>query len=244
MTKWALITGSTRGIGAGIAKRLLDDGYDVIVHGRSRQDVQHLFSEYAEHRIKYWFADLRDADAAAELETFLKQESIEVDVLVNNAGVSRDGFIIRQSVEAWTEAYMVAVLGARHMTSVVLRGMLKRRFGRIINIASILSTHGRTGQTGYAAAKGALVSMTKSLAVEVARRGVTVNAISPGFIETQMTEALGLSKTALSERIPVGRMGTADDVANMVSFLCREESSYVTGQNISVCGGLSVSLHQ
>ena len=181
-----------------------------------------------------------DLSRPDEIEALIK--SIEdVDVLVNNAGITIDGLLMRMKDEDWTDVIATNLTSAFRLTKGVIRGMMKRKNGRIINISSVVGVRGNAGQTNYAASKAGLIGFTKSLAKEVASKGVTINAVAPGYIETQMTQELTeKQKLAVKEQIPLKRLGKVDDIAEVVLFLASEQASYITGQVISVDGGMNI----
>jgi 3-oxoacyl-[acyl-carrier protein] reductase len=233
---WALVTGSSKGIGAATAVALAADGHDVIVHyGRDEDGARTVAKRCEEHGAQAMVvgADLR-ADCGPLLDAVAEVGG--VGVLVNNAGVTADGLAMTMSDDDFALTWQVNVAAAFSLTRGVLRGMLRARVGRVVNISSVIGLHGNAGQVNYAASKAALVGMTKTLAREVGKRGITVNAVAPGFIETAMT---GTTDTAaIVERVPAARLGTAEDVAAVVRFLCSPEAGYVNGTVVQVDGGL------
>jgi 3-oxoacyl-[acyl-carrier protein] reductase len=233
---WALVTGSSKGIGAAIAEGLATDGYDVVVHyGRDREGAEQVAQRCADHGVgtRVVGADLREdpgplAAAADDVGGLA--------ALVNNAGVTADGLAMTMSDDDFALTWQVNVAAAFALTRAALRRMLRARSGRIVMMSSVVGLHGNAGQANYAASKAALVGMTKSIAREVGRRGITANVVAPGFIETAMTEAVDAS--GLVERVPAGRLGTVDEVAAAVRFLCSPEATYVNGAVLQVDGGL------
>jgi 3-oxoacyl-[acyl-carrier protein] reductase len=233
---WALVTGSSKGIGAAVAVGLAADGHDVIVHyggdADGAREVAKRCEDHGTHTAVVG-ADLREdpsplLDAVADVGG--------VGVLVNNAGLTADGLAMTMSDDDFALTWQVNVAASFSLTRSVLRGMLRARSGRVVNMSSVVGLHGNAGQINYAASKAALVGMTKTLAREVGKRGITVNAVAPGFIETAMTEQT--DSAALIERIPAGRLGTAEEVAAVVRFLCSPQAGYVNGAVVQVDGGL------
>ena len=239
--KVAVVTGAAQGIGRAIAEALARDGADVAVAdldaGRSQETVAAV--EKLGRRalnVKVNVAEWNDAKAMAEQ---VVKEWGKIDILVNNAGITRDGLLLRMKEEDWNLVLQVNLNGTFHCTKAVLQPMTKQRYGRIINIASIVGVMGNVGQANYAASKAGLIGFCKSLAREVASRQITVNVVAPGLIETDMTRALtGGSKGDWSAQIPLGRLGTPDDVAAAVCFLASDEASYITGHVLAVNGGM------
>jgi 3-oxoacyl-[acyl-carrier protein] reductase len=233
---WALVTGSSKGIGAAVAVGLAKDGHDVIVHfGRDEDGARAVAKRCEEHGVQ---ATVVGADLREGCEPLLAAvgDVGGVGVLVNNAGVTADGLAMTMSDEEFALPWQVNVAAAFTLTRGVLRGMLRARSGRVVNISSVVGLHGNAGQVNYAASKAALVGMTKTLAREVGKRGITVNAVAPGFIETAMTEQA--DSAAIIDRIPAARLGTAEEVAAVVRFLCSPQAGYVNGAVVQVDGGL------
>ncbi len=238
--KCALVTGASGGIGGAIARALHSQGATVALAGRNVEALNRLAGELAE-RAHVAPADLADPDAAAELVATAAEAMGRVDILVNNAGLTRDNLAIRMKDEDWREVLDVNLGAAFRLSRAVLRGMMRERWGRIIGITSVVGVTGNPGQANYAASKAGMIGMSKALAAEVASRGITVNCVAPGFIETAMTDALvGAQREKLLERIPSGRLGAADDVAAAVAFLASDEASYITGQTLHVNGGMAM----
>ncbi len=235
----ALVTGSSRGIGAAIAKALAREGWPVGINYRSDSDAAEAVVKEitdAGGRAKALQGDVADPDTAEALFKALEEEFGPVLVLVNNAGVRADGLSPQIDDEDWARVIDTNLNAAFRLTRRALRPMIRARFGRVVNIASIVGQRANPGQANYAASKAGLVAMSKTVAAEVARRGVTVNAVAPGFIETDMTEGLG---DDLLRHVPARRVGTPDEVAECVRFLASDGAAYVTGVCLTVDGGLT-----
>ena len=240
--KVALITGATRGIGKEIALELAANGFDIAVKYRSEQaGMEELKKEIEKNNVRCEFVK---ADVAnfEDCESMVK-ETIEkfgkIDVLVNNAGITKDGLIMRMKKEDFESVIDVNLTGTFNVTRNVIPHMLKQRSGRIINVSSVVGVAGNAGQTNYSASKAGIIGFTKSLAKEVASRNILVNAIAPGFIDTDMTSVLSDAvKEGINAQIPLKRMGTPKEVAKVVKFLSSEDSSYVTGQVVNIDGGM------
>jgi 3-oxoacyl-[acyl-carrier protein] reductase len=233
---WALVTGASKGIGAATAVALAADGRNVLVHyGADREGAEATVEACAKHGVEARSigADLREG---VEPLTEAISEVGGVEVLVNNAGVTADGLVLSTSDEALALTLQVNLVAAFSLCRVALRGMLRRRGGRIVNVTSVVGLHGNVGQANYAASKAGLVGLTKSLAREVGKRGITVNAVAPGFIETTMTA--GIDVTDYLARVPVGRLGSPEEVAAVIVFLCADGAAYVNGAVVQVDGGL------
>jgi 3-oxoacyl-[acyl-carrier protein] reductase len=236
----ALVTGATGGIGRGIAERLHAAGATVALSG-TREVVLAEISGALGERAAVLPCDLSQAAAAEALVGEAEAAIGGVDILVNNAGITRDNLALRLKDEDWETVLRVNLESAFRLSRNVLRGMMRQRWGRIVNIASIVGVTGNPGQANYAAAKAGMIAMGKSLAQEVASRGITVNAVAPGFIESPMTDALPQARREeLLRAVPVGRLGSAADVAACVHFLASEEAAYVTGQTLHVNGGMAM----
>jgi 3-oxoacyl-[acyl-carrier protein] reductase len=233
--KLALVTGATRGIGRAIATELARAGARVVVGYRTGADeAAELAGELAGRAVQ---ADVSDPEQAARLV----EEAGELDILVNNAGLTRDGLIARMSDEDWRVVVDTNLGGAFHTGRAAARGMMRRRAGSIVNLTSVVGIHGNPGQTNYAASKAGIIGLTKSLARELASRGVRVNAVAPGHIQTALTDVLpGEVQDAILSNTPLGRLGTPEDVAGAVRFLCSDEASFVTGEVLLVDGGLGM----
>ena len=238
--KTALVTGATGGIGAAIARALHAQRAKVALTGRREAELASLAAELGE-RAFVVPADLSDPAApAARVET-VEAEFGALDILVNNAGLTRDGLALRMGDKDWSDVIEVDLTAPVRLARACLRGMMKRRSGRIVSIASIVGVTGNPGQANYAAAKAGLIGMSKALAQEVAPRGVTVNVVAPGFIKTAMTDALNdAQKAALMGRIPMGKMGASEDIAAAVTYLASDEAAWVTGVTLHVNGGMAM----
>ena len=238
--KNVLITGASGGIGGAIAKTLHAAGATVALSGTRIESLQALASELGE-RVYVLPCNLSDAEAATALTKEAADAMNRVDVLVNNAGVTRDNLFMRMSEEEWSSVIEINLTSTMRLCKGVLRGMMKARWGRIVNISSIVGVTGNPGQANYAASKAGMVGMSKSLAYEVATRGITVNCIAPGFITTPMTEKLNDDqKSAILAQVPAGRMGTAPEIAAAALFLASEEAGYLTGTTLHVNGGMAM----
>jgi len=238
--KSALITGASGGIGAAIARALHGAGATVGLSGTRTEPLERLAGELGD-RAHVLPCDLSDAAAVAELPKRAAEAMGAVDILVNNAGITRDNLFLRMSDEEWQSVLDVNLTAVMKLSKGVLRGMMKARWGRIVNISSVVGATGNPGQGNYAAAKAGMVGMSKSLAYEVASRGVTVNAVAPGFIATAMTDKLNEDqKTGILGQVPMGRMGTPEDIAAAVLYLASMEAGYVTGATLHVNGGMAM----
>ena len=236
--KGALVTGATGGIGGAIAKALHEQGAIVGISGTNAEKLEKLASELGD-RVFVLPCDLRDRPAVAGLADAAEKAIGQVDILVNNAGITKDNLFIRMKDEEWDDVLSVNLTSVFTLTRAIVRGMMRRRGGRIVNIASISGVLGNPGQGNYAASKAGLVGMTKSLAREVAARGITANCIAPGFISTPMTDALTEKQTkAIAAAIPAQCFGEPKDVAAAVVFFASEEASYVTGETMHINGGM------
>jgi 3-oxoacyl-[acyl-carrier protein] reductase len=240
--KRALVTGGNRGIGRTIAERLADAGADVAVFARSRESVSEAAESLSRRGVR-GLALVGDVASDEDVDRAWEQLIAEfegLDILVNNAGITRDGLLLRMKPEDWAAVLDVNLTGAYRWCRRAVKQMVRQRSGRIVNISSIVGVIGNPGQTNYAASKAGLIGFSKSLAVEVAARGITVNVIAPGFIGTEMTHALGGdAQEQFLARIPLGRLGTTGDVADLAVFLASPMSDYITGQVICVDGGLT-----
>jgi 3-oxoacyl-[acyl-carrier protein] reductase len=238
--KTALVTGATGGIGGAIAKALHGAGATVGISGRNEAKLKELAAELGS-RVHILPADLSAAGAAAELIKAADEAMGQVDILVNNAGLTRDGLSMRMSEEDWQQVIDVNMTATFQLAKAAQRGMMKRRHGRIINIASIVGVTGNPGQCNYVASKAGMIGWSKAMAQEVAMRGITVNCVAPGFIATAMTDALNdEQKERINSTIPAGRMGSSEDIAAAAAYLASDEAAYVTGQTLHVNGGMAM----
>jgi len=238
--KRALVTGASGGIGGAIARALHAQGADVALSG-TRVDALEAVAGTLGARAHVTPADLSSAEGAAKLIEDAEAAMGGVDILINNAGLTRDQLAMRMKDEDWQTVLDVNLTAAFRLSRACLRGMMKARAGRIIGITSVVGTTGNAGQTNYAASKAGMIGMSKSLAQEVASRGITVNCVAPGFIETAMTDVLSDDiKTKLLAGIPAGRLGNVDDIASACVYLASDEASYVTGQTLHVNGGMAM----
>ena len=240
--KSAVVTGGSRGIGRAIVTRLAEQGADVCFSFRRDQaaadEVAAAITALGRHALPVQ-ADVTDPAAAEALIKDATGEFGKIDILVNNAGITRDDLIMRMSTEAWREVLETNLFGAFYTLKAVTRPMLKARGGRIINITSVSGQAGQTGQANYSAAKAGLIGLTKASARELASRGITVNAVAPGFVLTELTKDLPPELQAqITDRTPLGRFGTPEDISAAVCFLASDEAAYVTGQVLAVDGGL------
>lgn len=244
MGKLAIITGASRGIGAATAKRLAQDGYDVVLNCVSNVAKAEAVAEECRAFgvtavAKAW--DVADYDACKAALAEIKKELGVPAVLVNNAGITRDGLLIRMKPEQFDAVISANLKGCFNMLSLTAAMMIRAKFGRIINITSVTGLHGNAGQVNYAAAKAGVIGITKTAAKELGARGITVNAIAPGFIETDMTDVLPEEiKEGASKQIPLGHFGKPEDIAGAAAFLASDSASYITGQVLVVDGGLTM----
>ena len=239
--KLVLVTGASRGIGRAIALTLGDAGATVIGTATSDEGAANISKTFAENNIlgKGMKLNVTDNDQISALIKSITEDYGSVDILVNNAGITRDNILVRMKEDEWDDIINTNLSSVYKMSKSVLRGMIKKRSGRIISITSVVGSMGNVGQSNYAAAKAGIMGFTKSLAREVGVRGITVNAIAPGFIKTDMTDALpDEQKEALASQIPLARLGTVDEIAQSVLFLAGESGSYITAQTLHVNGGM------
>jgi 3-oxoacyl-[acyl-carrier protein] reductase len=238
--KAALVTGASGGIGQAIARALHQAGAKVVVTGTRQPTLEALAAELGE-RAFVATADLADPGAGDALVKAAEAAAGQLDILVNNAGLTRDQLALRMKDEDWQKVIDIDLTASFRLARAALRGMMKRRWGRIVGITSIVGVTGNPGQANYAAAKAGMIGMSKALAAEVATRGITVNCVAPGFIATAMTEALSEEqRQRLATVIPMGRVGTAEEVAACVLFLASDEARYVTGHTLHVNGGMAM----
>ncbi len=247
ITRAAIVTGSSRGIGAAVARALAESGMNVALNcsnERSLTETETLARELADaHGVRTLVAvaNVASADEVQQMADTALEAFGRIDVLVNNAGITRDGLAARMSCEDFDAVIDVNLKGSFHCAKAVMRPMMKQRYGRIINMSSVSGVYGNAGQVNYAASKAGVIGMTKTLAKELARKNITVNAIAPGFIDTAMTAALSdEQREAAAARIGMGRLGTPEDIADLARFLASEEAGYITGQTICVDGGLTL----
>ncbi len=233
--KTALVTGASRGIGKAIAEKLIAENYKVLGTATSDSGVDTLNSNGIEGHL----LDLNSKDSIENFWSKLESDNKTISVLVNNAGITRDNIILRMSDEEWSDIMNVHLYGTFQLSKRALKMMLKNKWGRIINISSASASIGNRGQSNYAAAKAGVEAFTKSLAKEVGKRDITINAVAPGFISTDMTENnKGVNADYLVKEIPLGRFGKPEEVASLISFMCSDGASYITGQTIHINGGL------
>lgn len=239
--KIALVTGATRGIGRAVAEELASKGAFVIGTATSEKGAESISAYLGEkgRGLVLNVADQASIDAVLE---YIKQEFGDIDILVNNAGITRDNLLMRMKDEEWFDILQTNLSSVYHLSKAMLRTMMKKRFGRIINIGSVVGSMGNAGQTNYCAAKAGLIGFSKALAKEVASRGITVNVVAPGFIATDMTDVLSEElKNNLLTQIPAGRLGEPKDIAKAVAFLASEDASYINGTTLHVNGGMYMS---
>ena len=238
--KVALITGANGGLGDKIARTLHTQGAALALTDCRTNNMEKLKAELGSN-VEYFVADLTNADSIAQLVKDVEAKFGRIDILVNNAGLTKDNLFIRMSDEDWQLVLDVNLTAGFKLAKAAVRGMMKRRFGRIIGIASVVGVTGNAGQANYSASKAGMIAMNKCLAQEVGSRGITVNSIAPGFIRTPMTDVLPDDvKAALLAKIPEAKLGEAQDIANVVAFLASDEAQYITGQTININGGMAM----
>ena len=239
--KKALVKGATGGIGGAIAKALQAQGATVAISGRNEEKLQALHDEMGGRHVHILPADLSSSEAAADLIARATEAMGGVDILVNNAGLTRDGLSMRMKDEDWNDVIDVNMTSTFKLAQAAQRGMMKQRFGRIINIASVVGVTGNPGQCNYVASKAGMIGWSKAMAMEVASRGITVNCVAPGLIATAMTDALNDDQKAkINSTIPAGKMGSSDDITAAVVYLASDEAGYVTGTTMHVNGGMAM----
>ena len=239
--KIALVTGATRGIGRAVAEELASKGAFVIGTATSEKGAESI-SAYLGEKGKGLVLNVADQASIDTVLEQIKQEFGDIDILVNNAGITRDNLLMRMKDEEWFDILQTNLSSVYHLSKAMLRTMMKKRFGRIINIGSVVGSMGNAGQTNYCAAKAGLIGFSKALAKEVASRGITVNVVAPGFIATDMTDVLSEElKNNLLTQIPAGRLGEPKDIAKAVAFLASEDASYINGTTLHVNGGMYMS---
>lgn len=242
MSKVAFITGATRGIGRAIALELANEGYNIALNYRTENEALETLKEEISKLGVECYPVQGDVSKVEDSERMTKEiiEHFEqIDVLVNNAGITKDNLILRMKEEEFTDVINVNLVGTFNITKNVIKYMTKKRYGKIINLSSVVGVSGNAGQSNYSASKAGIIGFTKSIAKELGSRNITVNAVAPGFIQTDMTNVLKDEiKEAIEGTIPLKRLGTAEDVAKVVKFLASDESSYITGQVINVDGGM------
>jgi 3-oxoacyl-[acyl-carrier protein] reductase len=242
--KTALVTGASGGIGSAIVSALVTQGANVVLTGTREQVLREVAASLdlkPDQKAEVVTANLSEPEAASQLIAASEAAIGPVDILVNNAGLTRDGLLMRMKDEDWQTVLDVNLTAVMRLSRAVLRGMMKARWGRIIQISSVVGYTGNPGQTNYAASKAGMTGFTKSLAIEVASRGVTANVIAPGFIQTAMTDVLTDEvKDELLKRVPIGSMGTSEDIAAAVVYLASQEAGYLTGATLHINGGMAM----
>lgn len=240
--KVALITGGSRGIGKAIALKLSKKGYDIAIsYINNDEKAKEVIEEIEKNNVKALAikADVSKEEEVDKMMEMIKEQLGTIDVLVNNAGITRDNLLLRMKTADWDQVMDTNLRGVYLCTKAVARGMMKKRYGKIVNITSVVGISGNAGQGNYSASKAGVIGFTKSIAKELGSRGININAVAPGFIETAMTHVLDEDiKEEMIKTIPLNRVGKPEDVANLVAFLCSKESDYITGQIIHVDGGM------
>ncbi|WP_159566435.1 3-oxoacyl-ACP reductase FabG [Budvicia diplopodorum] len=236
--KIALVTGASRGIGRAIAEKLVSEGATVIGTATSEKGAEAI-SEYLGKNGKGLALNVTDSASIETTLNTIRAEFGEIDILINNAGITRDNLLMRMKDDEWQDILDTNLTSVFRLSKAVMRAMMKKRYGRIITIGSVVGTMGNAGQTNYAAAKAGIIGFSKSLAREVASRGITVNVIAPGFIETDMTRALtDEQRSGILSQVPANRLGEAKEIASAAAFLASDEAGYITGETLNVNGGM------
>ena len=238
-----IVTGSTRGIGKEIASSFAKEGATVIILGRNVQSADHVRNELIKMNLKAesYGCDVTKMQNVQEIVNKILDKHNRIDILINNAGITKDHLLLRMSEDDWDEVISINLRGCFNFTKVVTKVMLKAKKGKIINIASIIGISGNAGQANYAASKAGIIGFTKSIAKEIASRGIRVNAIAPGYIQTDMTAQLNeKTREEITKKIPLQRLGKAEDIAGVCLFLASNEADYITGQTIVVDGGMTI----
>ncbi|MGO2508237.1 MAG: 3-oxoacyl-ACP reductase FabG [Vibrio hibernica] len=236
--KIALVTGASRGIGRAIAELLVERGATVVGTATSESGAQAI-SDYLGDHGKGLALNVTNADSVTDTIKAINDEFGSIDILVNNAGITRDNLLMRMKDDEWQDIMDTNLTSIFRLSKAVLRGMMKKRHGRVINVGSVVGTMGNAGQANYAAAKAGVIGFTKSMAREVASRGITVNTVAPGFIETDMTKALNDDQRAATlAQVPAGRLGDPREIASVVAFLASDDAAYMTGETLHVNGGM------
>ncbi len=239
--KTVLITGATGGIGNETARLFCKNGANVILTGSRETVLQQMVTELGD-RVHYHVCNLANEEEAVNLIGQCEEKYGDIDILVNNAGITKDGLTLRMKIEDWQNVMDINLKATFILCKAVLRGMSKRRYGRIINISSIIGLTGNAGQVNYAASKAAIIAMSKSLAREFAMRGITVNSIAPGYIDTPMTDAMNEQiKEEIIKKIPLGRTGAPEEIAHAIAYLASDRASYITGETLNVNGGMMMN---
>ena len=239
--KVVVVTGGTRGIGKAVSKLFARNGAKLSVVSRRPESADAALEEFKEDglEVNNIIANIGDEDQVRKMIKKVVDEYGKIDILVNNAGIAKDNLLIRMKSEDWNDVLQINLSGAFHCIKAVSKYMLKARYGRIINVTSVVGISGNAGQANYSASKAGLIGLTKSTAKELASRNITVNAVAPGYIETDMTDGLGTdAKNSFLQNIPLNRPGTPEDVAKLICFLASDDASYITGQTINVDGGM------
>ena len=236
--KKVLITGASGGIGKTLVEKFINNGAKLIITSSNQDKLDILKSHYGNNHL-YYLLDLSDTNKLADNVKKIREENRDIDILINNAGIAKDNLLIRMNKEQWQDVININLTSNFYIIKSILPDMIKSRKGKILGITSVVAFSGNPGQTNYTASKGGMISMYKSLAIEVAQRNINVNLIAPGFIESPMTEALNVDqKNSIMDKIPMKKFGLPEDVANLALFLTSDYSSYITGQSFHVNGGM------